>query len=52
MNTFQKIAIAFGIVIFFAAGISLQYAKCDWLTDGERIAACMMLSGGSGGTMR
>jgi len=47
MNRFQKIAIGVGVVMFFAIGISIQYAKCNYLFEGEsgKVTVCM-LSGG------
>lgn len=47
MNNFQKIAVVFGAVILVAFGFSLQYAKCNYLFEGDsgKVTVCM-LSGG------
>jgi hypothetical protein len=47
MNVFQKIAVTIGVVFLVAFGFSLQYAKCNYLFEGDsgKVTVCM-LSGG------
>ena len=47
MNMFQKIAIGVGVVFLIGLGFSVQYAKCNYLFEGDsgKVTVCM-LSGG------